>query len=136
MAVKSSFTSADLNAIAEIINPRFNNPFKGEIKLDSQLEYSSSSRWKGYIDLSAERFSAWGVFLSQVQMKGTIQDQVVFFEKLHIYNSNKWNINLKKSKVHLKKPYRFETKMSVNNSQLSELLKNISCREKYLSVLM
>ena len=129
VTIKSSFISEDLNAIAGIINPRFNNPFEGRITLDSQLKYNAPSQLRGYVNLSAEQFSAWNVFLSQVQMKGTIQDQVISLEKFQIYNSNSWDIDLKQSKVHLKKPYRFETKMAVKNSQLNELFKTFHLKK-------
>ncbi|MYE07467.1 MAG: hypothetical protein F4X95_01770, partial [Oligoflexia bacterium] len=159
--IKSSFTSEDLNAVAEIINPhfiplvfkssgfkglaarrkepkndekirpeRYNNPFQGKITLDSQLEYRTTSRLTGYINLSADSFSVWDVFLSQIKIKGTIQDQTLSFEKFQIYNQDKWKIELKQSKVYLQKPYRFKANAAImKNSQLNELFKTFHLKE-------
>ena len=155
VVVKSSFTSEDLNAVTEIINPHFmpslfkssgftglaarrkeaktdgkiipigySNPFQGKVTLDSQLEYRKASRFKGYINLSAESFSAWDVFLSEIQIKGIIQNKALSFEKFQVYHMDKWKLDLKQSKVYLHKPYRFKAKVAImQNSQLKELFK-------------
>ncbi|MDE0118445.1 MAG: translocation/assembly module TamB domain-containing protein [Bdellovibrionales bacterium] len=113
-----------------IIPDGYDNPFRGKITLDSQLEYRKTSRLRGYLNLSAESFSAWDVFLSQVQVKGIIKDQALSFEKFQIYNEGKWKLDLKQSKVYLQKPYHFKAKVAVmQNSQLNELFKTFHLKE-------
>ena len=123
--VKGSFLSEDLNVIAQTIYSNFNNPFKGKITLKSKLSYNKSSKLRGYIDLSAEKFYAWDIFLSKVQVAGNIQNQVISLNKFNIENTDKWHINFKKSKIHLKKPYHFQTEASIINSQLKAVFKTL-----------
>lgn len=118
-----SFLSEDLNTIAQIVYPSFNNPFKGKITLKSNLNYSKSSKLRGYIDLSAEEFYAWDIFLSKIQVKGNIKNQVISLDKFDIKNTDKWHINFKQSKIHLKKPYHFQTEALIMNSHLNSVFK-------------
>ena len=119
--VDGSFFSEDLNVVAQIINSNFDNPFNGEVMLKSKLKYDKASGLNGHIDLSARKFYAWNTFLSNVQIKGTIQNQVISFDRFQINNEKKWNINFGKSTVQLKKPYRFKTEVLIKNSQLHSL---------------
>ena len=123
MKVNGSFFSEDLTIIAQIINPDFYNPFKGKVTLESELYYNKISRLSGYIDLSAEQFYAQNIFLSKVQMRGTIKNQIVSLNRFHINNPNKWDINFNDSKIYLKKPYSFQTEVVIKNSQLEAFFK-------------
>ena len=129
ITVNGSFLSQDLTAIAQIINSSFNNPFKGKITLNSQLNYTKASQLKGYIILSAEQLSAWDIFLSKIQIKGTIQNQIISFEKFHIEHPNQWNIDLTKSTMHLKKPHHFQTEVLIKNSQLKALFNTFNLKK-------
>ena len=121
MTVNGSFLSEDITAIANLINPDFTNPFQGRVTLKSNLQYDKSSQLEGHVDLLAEQFSAWNVFLSQVQIKADIKNQIMSFKKFQIDNADKWHIRLGKSKLHLKKPYSFKTKAIIRNSQMRSL---------------
>lgn len=129
MEISGSFLSEDLNIIAKIINPDFNNPFKGIITLNSKLHHNKNSHLRGYINLSAEQFYAWDTYLSKVQLKGTIKNQTISLSKFHVNNPDQWNINFNNSKIHLKKPYPFQTKAIIKNSQFGALLKTFKLDE-------
>ena len=126
MEAKGSFFSEDLTVIAQIIDPNFNNPFKGKATLKGELHYNKTSQLRGYIDLSAKKFYARDVFLSKVQLRGTIKNQIISLNKFHVNNPNKWNVNFNKSKIHLKKPYSFQTEVVIKNSQLGALFKTFN----------
>ncbi len=128
-----SLLSKDITAFAGLVYPNFQNPFQGRITLDSYLQYDKSSRFKGSVDLSAKEFSAWNVFLSKVQIKSVVQDQTLFFEEWQALSHNKWQIDLSKSKIILKKPYRFQALVLIKNSQLAHLLKTFHLKTVPLS---
>ena len=134
--VEGAFLTQDLNAIASIIHPRFQNPFEGKITLNSEIKYSKPFLINGHIDLLAKEFSAGNVFLSQVKVKGVIQDNLLSFTRARINSTDKWHIDLQKSKLQLKKPYRFQSEVLVNNSRLNELFKTFNLHNIPVSALM
>ena len=131
--IKSSLLSQDITAFAGLMAPSFKNPFKGRITWDSYLQYDKPSRLKGSIELNAKEFSAWDVFLSQVRMKGVIQNQALFFEKWQVHSPGKWHVDLAKSKIVLKKPYRFQAPVAIKNTNITNLLNTFHLQKAPLS---
>lgn len=121
--IAGSFFSKELTAFAHILDPDFENPLKGKITLKSDLNYDKASLLSGHLNLSIEQCFIRDIFLSQVQIKGTIKNQILFLSQFQIRRTGKWYINLKQSKIHLKKPYQFQAKADIKNSQLNELFK-------------
>ena len=124
--INGSFFSEDLTTLTRIIKPSFQNPIKGKIDVNSQLEYSKPSTIGGYIDLSTEQISIANTLLSKVQIKGRIEKQSIYFENFFIEEPNQWYIDLKQSKIHLKSPYYFQAKATIKNSPLDIIFKALN----------
>ena len=133
LQVKGTFLSEDLTALVHVIDSSFDLPFKGKIELNSKLNYGEQALLEGYINLSTEDFYIGDTFLSEVNIKGEIQKQNLIFNKFHIKNPPLWDINLSQSKVKLKHSYPFQVKISVKDSQLSNLLEMFKLKKRVIT---
>ncbi len=121
--VAGSFFSRELTAFVRIFDPDFENPLRGKITLKSDLHHKKNSLLGGHLSLSIEKCFVRDIFLSQVQIKGTVKNQIISLSQFQIGHAGLWHIDLKQSKIHLKKPYRFKVEADIRNSQLNELFK-------------
>ena len=121
--IEGSFLAEDLGTVAKIVDPAFKNPVKGKIILNTGLRYNKTSKLRGFFHLSAEKFSIWDIFADQVEMKGSIEEQIVAFKKFNIRHTNQWNVEFQNSKIKLEKPYEFNTEVFIKDSHLESFFK-------------
>ena len=120
------FFMEDLVALLKIADPSFKHSFKGEINLKGDMSYSPPNRFKGGMELKADRLSAYDFFLSQGHLNIMLKNQALFVKTLKWADTKAGLLELKETQIKMKKPFPFHTQVFVKNTQLNPLFKFFS----------
>ena len=121
------FVMDDLSAILKIALPSFKNPFKGNMILKADVNYSSSKQWKGDIALKADQLFLNQVSLQQASLKAKLAKQKLMVDHLQV-GSPAWIIALKNGYISMKKPFSFKTQVLVKQARLNRLFSDMSLK--------
>ncbi len=120
------FFMEDLVALLKIADPSFKHSFKGQVTLKGDLGYSSPHRFKGGMALKAKGLSGYGLFLPQGELDVSLKNQTLFVNTLKWKESGAGWLELKESRITMRKPFPFHTQVLVKNTQLNPLFKSLS----------
>ena len=126
--LRSSFDSADLLAWAQMYDPEFEGFFSGKVNMVGRVSRSSSGL-KGNFDFSASSFSLKNIFLSRVKAHGHIRRGRLYFDHFRIHHPHQWRLTLPGARVKLKKPYAFETRLRISETELADVFKTTGLRK-------